>query len=224
MCCITSHLLSRHPDARLSNQVTQVPRSNHLQLWDKMFLLLLCVFVTLRQVGPSPSPRWSWNTFSSGIHTLLEINKQTIDHIIDQDNAFWVNVINHCTNLGTFGQVMVTLTKSHIVGSISMSTALLTNSNAQIWSTLSPLSTSGSSSGRTQTGITRSGPCLSFSAINILQTGEMLKCTKTFCFFVGQTLRMEARSLFNIQLFSSSISAKTQLRFSHHLNCAEHII
>ena len=166
--CIASHLLSRHPDARLSNQVTQVRRSGHLQLWgkmvllllcvclssslgldvavtalcvfvfvlisgtryscyccvcvcvclhlwDKMVLLLLCVFVTLRQVGPSPSPRWSWNTFSSGIHTLLEINKQTIDHIIDQDNALWVNLINHCTNLGTSGQVMVTLTKSHIV-------------------------------------------------------------------------------------------------------------
>ena len=86
-----------------------------LHLWDKMVVLLLCVFVTLRQVGPSPSPRWSWNTFSSGIHTLLEINKQTIDHIIDQDNALWVNLINHCTNLGTSGQVMVTLTKSHIV-------------------------------------------------------------------------------------------------------------
>ena len=132
--CIASHLLSRHPDARLSNQVTQVPRSGHLHLWDKMSLLLLyvcvcvllplwdkmvllplCVFVTLRQVGPSPSPRWSWNTFSSGIHTFLEINKQTIDHIIAQDNAFWVNLINDCTNLGTSGQVMVTLTKSHIV-------------------------------------------------------------------------------------------------------------
>ena len=86
-----------------------------LHLWDKMLLLLLCVFVTLRQVGPSPSPRWSWNTFSSGIHTLLEINKQTIDHIIDQDNALWVNLINDCTNLETSGQVMVTLTKSHIV-------------------------------------------------------------------------------------------------------------
>ena len=86
-----------------------------LYLCNKMFLLLLCVFVTLRQVGPSPSPRWSWNTLSSGIHTPLEINKQTIDHIIDEDTAFWVDWINHCTNLGTFGQVMVTLTKSHIV-------------------------------------------------------------------------------------------------------------
>ena len=45
--CIASHLLSRHPDARLSNQVTQVPRSGHLHLWDKMFLFLLCVCLCL---------------------------------------------------------------------------------------------------------------------------------------------------------------------------------
>ena len=53
--CIASHLLSRHPDARLSNQVTQVRRSGHLQLWGKMVLLLLCVFVFVFISGT----RWS---------------------------------------------------------------------------------------------------------------------------------------------------------------------